>query len=74
MSVAMTRWKIQLRRSAMAEQLAQSRRSRRETRHLLSNPANAAQQRDGIQQLNHHPENVIVVEFGKHGHLIRKAP
>ena len=69
MSVAITRWKIQLRRKSVAEQLAQSRRSRRETRYLLSNPVNAMRLRDSIRQLNQ--GNGILVEFREGDELIK---
>jgi hypothetical protein len=69
MSVQMTRWKVRLRQRPMAEQLAQSRRSRRETRHLLSNPVNAARLRESIRQLDQGMG--IVVEFGKDGQLAK---
>jgi len=54
MSIALSRWKIRQRQRPMTEQLAQWRRSGRETRYLTSNPVNAARLRESIQQLNQH--------------------
>jgi len=54
----------------MSEQLAQKRRSRRETRHLLSSPVNAKRLLDGIAQLNA-GENLVVAEFDDSGSLVR---
>ena len=53
----------------MAQQLAQSRRSRSETRYLLSNPANAARLRESIRELNQ--GRGIPVAFGPDGNLVR---
>ncbi len=67
MSTQLMRWKIRLRRLPMATQLARSRSSRRETRYLLSSPANARRLREGIAQLN--ARKSVLVEFDANGNL-----